>query len=64
MQNIKEFRECLIRNLEGVGNGTVTPQQSSQLTKTASIIMRTIFAELSYMQSKKPDSSGIEFMEY
>ena len=63
MQNIKELREILVANFEGLKNGTVERALAGEMNNTAGKIIATVTTELKYQNQhgfKKP----IDFLEY
>lgn len=63
MQNIKELRQTLIDNYEGLKAGTLERAMVSELNNTAGKIIATVTTELKY-QNQHGTKKPIDFLEY
>ena len=63
MQNIKELRETLIANYEGLKNGQIERALVGELNNTAGKIISTVTTELKY-QNQHGLKKKIDFLEY
>ena len=63
MQNIKELRETLIANYEGLKSGKLERAMVSELNNTAGKIISTVTTELKY-QNQHGTKKKIDFLEY
>lgn len=63
MQNIKELRDLLIENYEGVKAKKMDLKTSKELTNTAGKIISTVAIELKY-QNQHGTKKKIDFLEY
>lgn len=63
MQNIKELRDSLIANYEGVKDKTIALKTASELNNTAGKIIATVTTELKY-QNQHGTKRKIDFLEY
>lgn len=63
MQNIKQLRETLISNYEGLKAGTIERALVGELNNTAGKIIATVTTELKY-QNQHGLKKKIDFLEY
>jgi len=63
MQNIKQLRETLIANYEGLKEGTIERALVGELNNTAGKIIATVTTELKY-QNQHGLKKKIDFLEY
>ena len=63
MQNIKELRETLITNYEGLKDGTIDRSLVGELNNTAGKIIASVTTELKY-QNQHGIKKTIDFLEY
>lgn len=63
MQNIKQLREELIANYEGIKNQSLDLKTASEMNNTAGKIIATVTTELKY-QNQHGTKKRIDFLEY
>jgi len=63
MQNIKQLRESLVKNYEGVQDKSMDLKTVAELNNTAGKIIATVTTELKY-QNQHGSKKKIDFLEY
>ena len=63
MQNIKQLRDELIANYEGIKDNTLDLKTASEMNNTAGKIIATVTTELKY-QNQHGKKRRIDFLEY
>lgn len=63
MRNIRELRDSLIANYEGIQDKTLDLKTASELNNTAGKIIATVTTELKY-QNQHGTKKSIDFLEY
>lgn len=63
MQNIKQLRDTLIDNYQGLKEGTIERALVGELNNTAGKIIATVTTELKY-QNQHGLKKKIDFLEY